>query len=97
MITIASIAISLIVTIIMPSVRQSKAAADGTVDSTYKYAWGENIGWVNFGTENGNVHVTDSGLSGSALSETAGWINLDNADNDGEGNLSGYGWGENTG
>ncbi len=73
------------------------SSTDGVIDSTYKYAWGENIGWVNFGASNGNVHITDSGLSGSALSETAGWINLDNADNDGEGNLSGYGWGENVG
>lgn len=70
---------------------------DGTIDSTYKYAWGENIGWINFGTGNGNVHVTDSALSGYALSETAGWINLDAVVNDGEGNLSGYAWGENVG
>ena len=70
---------------------------DGTIDSTYKYAWGENIGWINFGTSNGNVHVTDSGLSGYAFGENVGWINLDNVTNDGEGNLSGYAWGENIG
>jgi len=75
----------------------SASTTDGTIDSTYKYAWGENVGWINFGTANGNVHVTDSGLSGYALSETVGWINLDNVVNDGEGNLSGYGWSENTG
>ncbi len=73
---------------------------DGTIDPNsegYKYAWGENIGWVNFGTANGAVYVTDSGLSGYALSETVGWINLNNIENDGEGNLSGYAWGENIG
>ena len=70
---------------------------DGTIDSTYKYAWGENIGWVNFGPPPGNVHITDSGLSGYALSETIGWINLDNVTNDGQGNLSGFAWGENIG
>jgi len=73
------------------------SSTDGTIDSSSKYAWGENIGWVNFGTSNGNVHVTDSALSGYALSETVGWINLDGVANDGEGNLSGYAWGENVG
>lgn len=73
------------------------STTDGTIDSTNKYAWGENIGWVNFGASNGNVHVTDSALSGYALSETVGWINLSNVLNDGAGNLSGYGWSENTG
>ena len=70
---------------------------DGTIDSTYKYAWGENIGWVNFGCDNCNVHVTDSALSGYALSETVGWINLEDVVNDGQGNLSGLAWGENVG
>ncbi|MDD5431323.1 MAG: carboxypeptidase-like regulatory domain-containing protein [Candidatus Pacebacteria bacterium] len=75
----------------------SASTTDGTIDSSNKYAWGENIGWINFGATNGNVHITDSGLSGSALSETVGWINLSNIMNDGEGNLSGYAWSENTG
>ncbi len=70
---------------------------DGTIDSTYKYAWGENIGWINFGCDNCNVHITDSGLSGYALSKTIGWIYLDDIVNDGEGNLSGYAWSENGG
>lgn len=70
---------------------------DGVIDSTYKYAWGENIGWINFGATNGNVHVTDSGLSGYALSENAGWISLSGVVNDSEGNLSGLAWSENAG
>src|SRR3989344_3547944 len=70
---------------------------NGTIDSTYKYAWGENIGWINFGCDNCDVSVTDAGLSGYALSETVGWINLGDVVNDGEGNLSGYAWGENIG
>src|SRR3989338_2127037 len=74
------------------------SSTDGTIDSTYKYAWGENIGWVNFGTSNGNVHVTDSGLSGYALSENIGWIYLgDITNNNGVGTLSGYAWSGNTG
>ena len=74
---------------------------DGTIDSTYKYAWGENLGWINFGTSGGNVHVTDAGLSGYAWSENYGWINLNpsksGVKNNGYGILSGYAWGENLG
>jgi hypothetical protein len=74
------------------------SSTDGTIDSTYKYAWGENAGWVNFGCDNCNVQVTDSGLSGYALSENIGWIYLgDITNNDGDGTLSGYAWSENTG
>jgi len=40
------------------------STTDGTIDSTYKYAWGANIGWINFGTSGGNVHITDSALTG---------------------------------
>lgn len=36
-------------------------------------------------------------MSGYALSETVGWINLNSVINDGAGNLSGYAWSENTG
>ena len=75
----------------------SASNTDGTIDSTYKYAWSENTGWINFSTDNGEVHVIDSGLSGYALSENIGWINLSEINNDGEGNLSGYAWSENTG
>ncbi len=82
---------------------------DGTIDNTYKYAWGENIGWINFGTSEGNVHITDSELTGYAWSENTGWISLNcsndsscstvdyKVSNDGQGNLSGYAWSENTG
>jgi hypothetical protein len=77
------------------------STTDGTIDTTYKYAWGENIGWINFGTEGGNVHVTDSGLTGYAWSQNYGWINLSpstsGVDNDGTGDLCGYAWGENLG
>ncbi len=73
------------------------------------YAWSENTGWINFGTNEGNVQVSDSSLTGYAWGENIGWISLnclnDNScsivdykvSNDGEGNLSGYAWSENTG
>lgn len=73
------------------------STSDGTIDPTYKYAWGENVGFIDFGSEIGNVHITDGALSGYAYGENIGWINLSSVINDGEGNLSGYAWGENVG
>lgn len=77
------------------------SSVDGTIDSAYKYAWSENIGWINFGTSGGNVHVVDSGLSGYVWSDNYGWINLappgGGVKNNNEGNLFGYAWGENLG
>ena len=71
------------------------------MDSVYKYAWGENIGWVNFNPTHGNVDVSDTKITGYAWSENYGWINLSPTNggvfNDGNGNLSGYAWGENLG
>lgn len=99
-------AIMAIAVFVMPV---SASTTDGTIDSTDKYAWSENIGWINFGTTEGNVHVTDSALTGYAWSENAGWISLNclnnsscatvdhKVANDGAGNLSGYAWSENTG
>lgn len=87
----------------------SASSTDGTIDSTHKYAWGENIGWVNFGTTEGNVHVTDPALTGYAWSPKIGWISLNcsntsscadvdfKVSNNGQGSLSGYAWSENIG
>jgi len=66
------------------------------------YAWGENIGWINFNPSQGEgVTVTDSAVTGYAWGENVGWINLSptygGVTNDGSGNLSGYAWGENVG
>ncbi len=69
----------------------------GTVLSSYKYAWSNMIGYINFE----NVVVSDSGLSGYAWSSTKGWIKFNPAaggvSNDGTGNLSGSAWGERLG
>ena len=76
----------------------SASEINGTIDSTYKYAWGENIGWINFACDNNkcNVSVTDTGLSGYAWNSQYGWINLNpstsGVKNNGEGILSGYAW-----
>lgn len=79
-------------------------------NSGSKYAWGENIGWLNFKPSQGpGVMVTSSSMSGYIWGENIGWVNLSclNAgtcetviygmQNDGIGNLSGYAWGENVG
>jgi len=78
------------------------STTDGTIDATYKYAWSENIGWINFGCDSCNVHVTDSVLTGYIWSQNYGRINLNPSNNsgvqnDGNGNLSGYAWSENIG
>ena len=70
---------------------------DGTIDSTDRYAWGENVGFIDFGSTAGDVHITDTVLSGSAYGENIGWINLSGVTNNNEGTLSGYAWGENVG
>jgi hypothetical protein len=67
-----------------------------------QYAWGENVGWINFAPSQGpGVNVTNMGLFGYAWGENIGWVNLSPTNggviNDGAGNLSGYAWGENVG
>jgi len=75
----------------------SVPAQAGTVLSSYKYAWSNNGGYVNFE----DVVVNDSSLTGFAWSNNFGWIKFDPAQggvtNDGQGDLSGYAWGENLG
>jgi hypothetical protein len=75
-------------------------------DDGSQYAWGENVGWVNFEPNvagpNVGARVSSSELSGYVWAENIGWINLSPASyggvvNDGAGNLSGHAWGENVG
>lgn len=77
------------------------SSIDGTIDTSHKYAWGDEIGWINFGVSGGNVHVTDDEITGYAWSANYGWINLappgSGVVNNAEGDLSGYAWGENIG
>lgn len=52
-------------------------AAESSIAPASPYAWGENIGWVNFRGDGPNgVVVTPNYLSGYAWSENFGWINL---------------------
>ncbi len=75
-------------------------ATAGTIDVINKYAWSNNIGWINFGCTGCNVVISDTAITGYAWSENYGWINL--APSTGgvvntARTLSGYAWGENVG
>lgn len=54
----------------------SASTVDGTISPNPKYAFGENLGWINFGCDNCDVHVTDTAVTGHAWSRQYGWINL---------------------
>ena len=52
-------------------------AAIGTIDPANKYAWGTNIGWLNFApTHGGGVTIHDDHLEGYVWAENVGWIRL---------------------
>lgn len=51
-------------------------AGTGYVDPTGKWAWGTNIGWLNFNPTHGGVTVYDDHLEGYAWAENVGWIRL---------------------
>mgnify|MGYP001589019153 FL=1 len=81
----------------------SVAQAATNIDATYKWAWNDTIGWIDF-YSTGNVNVSSTQLSGYATS-SVGFIALDCAtspngnicatsnfkvSNDGSGNLTGW-------
>lgn len=74
---------------------------NGTISSSNKYAWSENMGWINFACDNCSVNINDQYITGYAWSDNYGWINLSpslaGVKNNGEGILSGKAWGENSG
>jgi hypothetical protein len=88
--------------IVMCIPHPSIAAGSGTIDSTDYYAWSENLGWISFGTETGDVRVSDTQLTGYAWNDRVGWIELYPTNdvyvhNSPEGRLSGFGWGPSVG
>jgi len=93
------------VVVLVSAVLVPVVALGGNIDpssTACKYAWGENVGWINFKPSQGpGVTVTDTAVTGTAWGENIGWVNLSPANggvvNDGAGNLSGYAWGENVG
>lgn len=94
--------ISNYVLLIIFSLFSSSVVFASTTNGTASgYAWSDKIGWINFGVDTGNIHITDNNLTGYAWSSNYGWINLNPSTsgviNDAEGNLSGYAWAENLG
>lgn len=80
----------------------------GRIDSVNHYAWGENVGWIDFAST--TVDYASTTLSGWAYGENIGFISLnckntsscgDNpyavTDDNFQGVLGGYAWGENVG
>src|SRR3989338_7441157 len=88
------IAFTLCVGALLPT---SVFAMTGTVLSTHKYAWSNNVGYINLE----NVIITDSELSGFAWATNSSFIMFSPTQggvaNDGNGNLSGSAWGEHLG
>ena len=74
------------------------------IDPANRFAWSENLGWINAqpsGPGGPGVQVSDGGLAGYLWSENAGWISVSGSGygvaNNGCGMLAGYAWSENTG
>lgn len=58
-----------------PSAHASQT--NGTiVSSSPALAWSTKLGWMNFRALNGNIRITDSGITGYAWSPSFGWTNL---------------------
>jgi hypothetical protein len=51
-------------------------AQTGNIDPTNKWAWGTNIGWINFRPNHGGITVYSDHLEGYAWAENVGWIRL---------------------
>ncbi len=53
------------------------------IDTNNKWAFGTNIGWINFNDLNGGVSVFSDYLEGYAWAENVGWIRLGSYDGGG--------------
>jgi hypothetical protein len=70
---ITIVCLSLMLLVAMPVFASE---TNGTTDSTYKYAWGENLGWVNMKPDTGGLTITDTAITGYAWSSVGGWLNF---------------------
>lgn len=71
-------------------------------DAGEQFAYGENVGWLNFEPAMAGIHVYADRVEGFVWGQNIGWINLSptlygGIANDGAGNLSGFAWAENAG
>ena len=69
---------ALLVGLILPLLVVGVALAVGNISATDKWAWGANVGWVNFkpADDFGGVTVFNDHLEGDAWAENVGWIRL---------------------
>jgi hypothetical protein len=51
-------------------------AASGNIDPNHKWAWGTNVGGINFDPAYGGVRVYHDHLEGYAWGENIGWIHF---------------------
>jgi len=58
-------------------------AQTGNINPVSKWAWGTNIGWINFRPSDGGVTVYEDHLEGYAWAENVGWIRLGSYDGGG--------------
>lgn len=96
-----------VVFLLMMAVAIADASAATGIDPAKKYAYGENVGWLNTRPDTNNqltIHFdgTSGYLSGFAWGENIGWICFPTNGFGGvtigaSGNLSGFAWGENVG
>ncbi len=59
------------------SVNSLGGGGAGSIDSTYRYAWADSIGWIDFGYSAGNVTVGETQLTGYAYNDDVLQIALD--------------------
>lgn len=76
-------------------------AATGSIIGSSAYAWGENMGWINFLANGGDISITDTAVTGYAWNSNYGWINLSpstgGVTNNCSGILGGNAWSETLG
>jgi len=52
------------------------AHAQATIDPVEKWAWGGNVGWLNFAPSHGQVTIFRTHLEGDLWGENIGWVSL---------------------
>jgi hypothetical protein len=72
---LACLALGLVSVALRPGSAQARAAA-GSIHADDHWAWGSNIGWINFAPAHGGVTVYVDHLEGYAWGENIGWIRM---------------------
>ena len=80
---IRSLLITPLITLLVLGLVNVVNASTGYVDPSNKWAWGTNIGWINFSPTNGGVEVYNDHLEGYVWAENIGWIRLGTYDGGG--------------